>query len=131
MPRSGSSRSSSPSFSRSSRLSYSSPKTPINIPSYKPSPPVTSSTPVSSSVVHHNHQLERPGFFSNMWSGFGLGAGQSMAMNMFRSDPVVKHVHETPNSKSTSESELNLPKEFIQCMKDNNNDKDLCKQFLE
>jgi hypothetical protein len=65
-----------------------------------------------------------------MWTGFGLGAGQSMAMNMFRSDPVVKHVHDTP-IKATSELEANLPKEFVQCMKDNNNDKDLCKQFLE
>jgi hypothetical protein len=107
--------SSQPSFTSS--YSYSSPKTPVNIPTY----------------ITHNHPLEKPGFFSNMWQGFGLGAGQSIAMNIFRSDPQVKHVHEnvvsTP-TQSISKLESSLPKEFVQCMTDNN-DKDLCKQFLE
>jgi hypothetical protein len=71
------------------------------------------------SVQHfHSHNVERPGFFSNMWQGFGLGAGQAIAHNWFRNDPVVKHVHEV------------MPKEYEQCMKDNQGDKDLCKQFL-
>jgi hypothetical protein len=111
---------------KSSRSSYkySSPKSPV-------SPPPTSYVAPSPSVVHHNHQVEKPGFFSNMWSGFGLGAGQSIAMNMFRSDPKVTHVHENTSSITPSNLEANLPKEFVQCMKDNNNDKDLCKQFLE
>jgi hypothetical protein len=75
-----------------------------------------------------------------MWQGFGLGTGQSIAQNIFRSDPKVVHVHETSYSNGISSPnklvtppklEDVLPKEFVQCMKDNNNDKDLCKQFLE
>lgn len=78
---------------------------------------------------YHTVEVERPGFFSNMWQGFGLGTGQILARNVFGSDPVVKHVHETtPTSAPTQD--IKLPKEFVQCMKDNNNDKDLCKQFL-
>jgi hypothetical protein len=63
-----------------------------------------------------------------MWQGFGLGAGQSIAMNIFRSDPKVTHVHENVPATSTSESLYS--KEYIQCLKDNSNDKDLCKQFM-
>lgn len=149
MPRSSSSSRSSRSPSRSSQsfssrpsYSYSSPKTPITMPvGVVPSKPIPTSTPTpysSPSLTSQNQQVERPGFFSNMWTGFGLGAGQSIAMNIFRSDPVVKHVHDTPPTTSTLSTtgqstisiEASLPKEFIQCMKDNNNDKDLCKQFL-
>jgi hypothetical protein len=129
MPRSNNSFSSnrSTSFSSSrlsqpSTYSYSSPKTPITVPT-------TTSTP---SVQQHNVQIEKPGFFSNMWTGFGLGAGQSIAMNIFRSDPKVNHIHENISVGTTKSTlEENLPKEFVQCMKDNDNDKDLCKQFLE
>ncbi len=127
---SSSSRSSrSSSFSRSSKpsYSYSSPKSPVPAPTIAPPSPI-------SSTVNHNHQVQQPGFFSNMWTGFGLGAGQSIAMNMFRSDPKVTHVHENAPAvpiAGTSSLEKNLPKEFVQCMKENNNDKDLCKQFLE
>lgn len=129
--RSSSSGRSSPrsfSSSRSSTrpsYSYSSPKSPVPAPSIAPSAP---------STVHHNHQVQQPGFFSNMWQGFGLGAGQSIAMNIFRSDPKVTHVHEnisTTSSIPVNSLERSLPKEFVQCMKENNNDKDLCKQFLE
>ncbi len=80
--------------------------------------------PVSTPSVQHNVVIEKPGFFSNIFTGFGLGAGQAIAHNVFRSDPVVKHVHESEIVKSE------LPKEFIQCMKDNNNNTDICKQFL-
>jgi hypothetical protein len=88
--------------------------------------PQTTSLVTPQTTITHN--IERPGFFSNMWSGFGLGAGQSIAMNIFRSDPKVTQIN---HAVQTSSLEANLPKEFIQCMKDNNNDKDLCKQFLE
>ncbi len=75
---------------------------------------------------------QQPGFFSNMLQGFGLGAGQSIAMNIFRSDPKVTHIHENANtSNNVSSLEMNLPKEFVQCMKENNNKKDLCKEYLE
>ena len=138
MPRSSSSRSSSPrssSFSRPSlshrsskpSYSYSSPKSPL------PAPSAPTPTP-SSSVVNHNHQVQQPGFFSNMWQGFGLGAGQSIAMNIFRSDPKVTHVHETSPSVpvvTSSSIESSLPKEYIQCMKESQNNKEACKQYLE
>ena len=90
------------------------------------------STPFPSPSVTYNHhtvEVERPGFFSNMWQGFGLGTGQILARSVFGSDPVVKHVHE-PAPASVLTQEVKLPKEFVQCMKDNNNDKDVCKQFL-
>ena len=61
------------SSSRSKSYSYSSPKSPVPSPSYSaPSP-----------SVHHNVKVEQPGFFSNVFQGFGLGAGQSMAFNIF------------------------------------------------
>jgi hypothetical protein len=101
------------------------PSTPSSTPSLTPSFP-----------VQHNVKVEQPGFFSNMWQGFGLGAGQAIAHNIFRSDPVVQHVH-TPQPQSQSHPvqeksklEENLPKEFVQCMKEYDNNKELCKQYL-
>jgi hypothetical protein len=63
--------------------------------------------------------VEQPGFFSNMWSGFGLGTGQAIAHNMFRSTPVAAPVHVSDH------------KEFEQCMKDSGNDMEVCKKFLK
>jgi len=115
------------SYSSKPSYSYSSPKSPISAPS-----PVTASP---SSVVNHNHQVQQPGFFSNMWQGFGLGAGQSIAMNIFRSDPKVTHVHEntpTPsNSASVASSESFYSKEFAQCMNDKWDDKEKCKTYIQ
>jgi hypothetical protein len=91
-----------------------------------------------------------------MWQGFGLGAGQSIAMNIFRSDPKVTHVHEnaptttttpvvTTNTVANTESfystefskclkekwdDKETCKQYIQCLKDNKDDKTLCKQFM-
>lgn len=112
----------SPTFKISkSSYSYKSPKSPI-LPSVN-----SVNTP---STMQHNVNVQQPGFFSNMWQGFGFGTGQTFAHNLFRSDPTVTHIH--TNAKQTiSTLESNLPKEFVQCMKDNNNDKELCKQFLE
>lgn len=127
--RSSFSRSSSSSSRSSSKpsYSYSSPKSPVSAPSITPTPP--------PSVVNHNHQVQQPGFFSNMWQGFGLGAGQSIAMNIFRSDPKVTHVHENAPSTSTtsvsSSSESFYSKEFSQCMKDKWDDKETCKQYVQ
>ena len=90
-------------------------------------PATVASAPTPVPTVH-NVKVEQPGFFSNMWQGFGLGAGQAIAHNIFRSDPVVKHVHESPVA---GPAPTELPKEFVQCMKDNHNDTDLCKQFLK
>jgi hypothetical protein len=54
-----------------------------------------------------------------MWQGFGLGTGQAIAHNIFRSDPKVHHVYEAQ------------PKEYVECMKRHNDDKDACKEFLK
>ncbi len=86
--------------------------------------PVTKPT-VTPPVVQHNHQIQQPGFFSNILQGFGLGTGQAIAHNIFRSDPVVKHV-----TVPTNTSEIQQPKAYIQCMKEYDN-KDLCEQYLE
>lgn len=132
--RSSSSSGRSSSFSRSSSsrnstrpsYSYSSPKSPVSAPSVASAP--------SPSVVNHNHQVQQPGFFSNMWQGFGLGAGQSIAMNIFRSDPKVTHVHENAPStavSSTTSAESFYSKEFTQCLKDKFEDKEACKQYIQ
>lgn len=84
--------------------------------------PTNSST---SSPIHHNVKVEQPGFFSSVFQGFGLGTGQAIAHNIFRSDPVVKHV-----TVPTPVSEASQPNAYIQCMKEYDN-KELCEQYLE
>ena len=133
MPGRSSSSGRSSSFSRSSSsrssskpsYSYSSPKSPVTYPATTPS--------YQPSTVNHNHQVQQPGFFSNMWQGFGLGAGQSIAMNIFRSDPKVTHVHENAPAASVSSNtnESFYSKEFTQCMKDKWDDKETCKQYVQ
>ena len=71
-------------------------------------------------------QLERPGFFSNMWTGFGLGAGQSIAANIFRSPTEVVHTHQTIGAGSKYSS-----REFVQCMEESAKDFELCKHLVE
>lgn len=99
-------------------------KSPV-VKKYIASKPATvAPAPSASSSVYHHHnvEVERPGFFSNMWQGFGLGAGQAIAHNVFRKEPEVKVVQVAPSAV--------VSKDYTQCLKDNNNDKDLCKQFL-
>jgi len=64
---------------------------------------------------------EKPSFGSTILQGFALGTGQSLAFNMFRSDPVIKEV------KEVKEKEINY-KEFVHCIKDNPYED--CKQYL-
>jgi hypothetical protein len=112
--------------------------------SSKSTPSVTSqssasvSTPSYSSPasVQHNVKVEQPGFFSNMMQGFALGTGQSFAFNLFRSNPTpapsaapTSVVQSTATANSSIES--SLPKDFVQCMKETNNDKDACKHYLD
>lgn len=124
MPGRSSSRSS---FSRSSSKS---------IPSVTSRSSVPVSTPSHSSLasVQHNVKFEQPGFFSNMMQGFALGTGQSFAFNLFRSNPThapsaAPVVQSTATANSSIES--SLPKDFVQCMKETNNDKDACKHYLD
>lgn len=136
MPGRSSSSGRSSSFSRSSSshssskpsYSYSSPKSPVTYPAPTPS--------YQPSTVNHNHQVQQPGFFSNMWQGFGLGAGQSIAMNIFRSDPKVTHIHENVSSSNGVSSPISVSdsfysKEFTQCLKDRYNDKETCNKYIQ
>jgi hypothetical protein len=66
------------------------------------------------------HVQEKQGFFSNVLQGFGLGAGQAIAHNIFRSDPVVTHKQETTPKE----------REYMQCMKEYQ-DAETCKKYLE
>lgn len=124
-----------PRSSWSSRSRSSTPPKPAVSRAPVTKPAASQPATVASAAVPtvHNVKVEQPGFFSNMWQGFGLGAGQAIAHNIFRSDPVVKHVHESPAASSTVPTAvaMELPKEFVQCMKDNHNDTELCKQFLK
>ena len=70
-------------------------------------------------VQQINHTIQQPGFFSNMWQGFGLGAGQSIAMNIFRSPTQVHHINDT--STSTSTPSTSTPTIYEKCLKDGNN----------
>ena len=116
--RSSSGRSSSGRSSSKSSYSYSSPKSPVPVP--------------SSTLPAHNHQVQQPGFLSNMWQGFGLGAGQSIAMNIFRSDPKVTHVYENAPAQSPQNiTESFYSNEFTQCLKDKYDDKETCKNFIQ
>ncbi len=116
------------SSSSSSRSSFSSSRSSFR-PSSKIAP--STSTPTISTPVHHNIKVEQPGFFSNMWQGFGMGAGQAIAHNIFRSDPVVKHVHENTSSSLNTNTESIYSNEFTQCLKEKYDDKDICKQYIQ
>ncbi len=100
------------SSSRSSSTKSYAPKTATSPPTYS----------ASSMNTTHTHKIEQPGFFSNVLQGFGLGAGQSIAFNMFRSPTEVKHIYESSPTQS---------KEYLQCMKESDNDKEACKQYLD
>jgi hypothetical protein len=80
------------------------------------------------------HAIQQPGFFSNMWQGFGLGAGQSIAFNMFRSPTEVKHVHESaapPTATTPTRERITFSKEYTQCMEESKQDEEACSQYLE
>ena len=121
MPRSSSSSSRSSSY----RSSYS------RSPTYKPSFSSYSYHSPKSVVLPSKPQAptpyyqekERPGFFSNMWQGFGLGAGQAIAHNIFRSNPVVTHTYE-PKPTETK------PKEYEICLQEHKYDKYICDEAL-
>jgi hypothetical protein len=77
----------------------------------------------SSSNANNKQEVEKPGMTSSIIQGFGLGAGQSIAYNIFRNDKE--------DNTYTSPSKQSYTNEYEQCMKDINNDKELCKQFLD
>ena len=84
-----------------------------------------SPTPIAVSRLAVQPQ-QRPGFFSNMWQGFGLGTGMNIANSLF--GQTTKTVVMAPAAEPLLPPK---PKEYVQCMKDNDNDKELCEQFLK
>ena len=76
---------------------------------------------------------EKPSFGSTILQGFALGTGQSLAFNMFRSDPAKDAVKD-PVSKDAVKDPVKDPvkeinyKEFVHCIKDNPYED--CKQYL-
>ncbi len=114
------------SSSRSSGYSYSSPKSPVSYSAPAPAPAPAPTT--------HTVKVEQPGFFSNVMQGFGLGAGQSIAFNLFKpfqSSGSGSSIVSSTSSIATPAATPELPKEYVQCMKEYDNKKDLCKQYLE
>jgi hypothetical protein len=69
--------------------------------------------------------------FTSIKEGFGFGVGNSIAMNIFRSDPprpvVTTVVAPAAASAAPTRSE---PKEYTECLEMNGNNKELCKEFL-
>ena len=142
MPRTSSSGSSG---GRSAPLSFKSvvfqtPRAPVALPSRSAVPAIPTYNPPPQMHSHQVH-VQQPGFFSNMWQGFGLGAGQSIAFNMFRSDPKpVVVTAPAPTASAATEAatpthlQLRIPKpskEYIQCMEESKGDEDACRQFIE
>ena len=51
-----------------------------------------------------------PTLFSSVKQGFGFGIGNSIAMNIFRSDPRPQHVIVSPETNHA------VPKEYTECL---------------
>ena len=71
---------------------------------------------------------DKPSVGSNILQGFALGTGQSLAFNMFRTEPVKETVKETVKEPVKEEEKEIKYKEFVKCMKDNTYED--CKQYL-
>jgi hypothetical protein len=90
-----------------------------------PSPVTPNSLPSTShanTVATVQQSSVLPGLFSNIISGFGLGAGQSIAFNLFRPSSVSPII-ENPKNKDFSQ-------DYVQCVKDNR-DEELCKKLFD
>jgi hypothetical protein len=106
---------------------WHSPRAPAAVPVSVPvSVPVAPPSPV---VV----QQQQPGLFSNMWSGFGWGAGHSIAANIFRSPTQIVHTTAATPVPGTATAYPRIPtsKEYEQCMEESKQNREACKQYLE
>ena len=79
--------------------------------------PATPTAPAAAPAAAAAPVYEKPSLVSTVLQGFALGTGQSLAFNMFRSDPVQTPVEKPVNYK-----------EFVQCVKDNTYED--CKHYL-
>ena len=109
---------------------------PVQSPNKHPTPPPQPAHPAQPAQPAQPVQQVQPSLASTILQGFSFGAGQSLAYNLFRSDPKeVKEVKEVKEEKEVKPKNLTecikneecnklletfLNKEFIQCMKENN-----------
>jgi hypothetical protein len=66
-----------------------------------------------------------------MWSGFGWGAGHSIAANLFRSPTQVVHTTAAVAPITPLHDRIPPSKEYQQCMEESKQDKEACKQHLQ
>jgi hypothetical protein len=84
-----------------------------------------------SSLPPQSIEISRPTMFQSVKEGFGFGIGSSIAHNIFRSSPTQSQERkDLPAQVQEYKSVTNLPKEYVQCMKDFEN-KDACAYLLE
>ena len=69
-------------------------------------------------------QVQQPSLTSTILQGFSFGAGQSLAYNIFRSDPKEKET-EPKETKETKETKVK-PRNLTECVKDEE-----CNKLLE
>ena len=86
---------------------------------FAPAPTVAPTVAPTASPTY-----EKPSIGSTILQGFALGTGQSLAFNMFRSDPAKDAVKDAVKDPV---KEINY-KEFVHCIKDNPYED--CKQYL-
>lgn len=111
-----------------SGAAFQTPRAPVPLPSGPAMPAATA--PAAAAT---------PGFFANAWQGFGFGAGQSIAANIFRSDPkpATVVVQAPPDTTTTVTTPVRIPnfrstsKEYVQCMEEAKQDKEACRHLLD
>ena len=128
MPRNSSSSSRSKPLSFKSAV-FQTPRAPVALPraaaplpAYRPPAGPPAAVPAVTQV-----QMQPPGFFSSVIQGFGLGAGQSFAFNMFRSPEKVVVEHRP----AAVTDRIPRSKEYTQCMEESKQDEEACRQFIE
>ena len=107
------------------RSTYSSPRVPVGMPSIsRVTAPVAPAAPVAPLVT------QSPSLFSSIKQGFGFGIGNSIAMNIFRKDPPPA----TGVAAPPLETPVKIPlqnREYLQCLDNNDDNKELCKHLLD
>ena len=92
---------------------------PAPAPAPRLTPPAPSSVPVSGA----------PTLGQSIKQGFGFGMGSAIAHRIFGASPTIV-VQPTPAPTQAPTVEPKYPREFEQCMRESNNDREVCKQFL-
>lgn len=81
-------------------------------------------TSPANSLTTSSSTPQRPSFFKTMKEGVAFGAGASLGQSIFRS--IFTGPAPQPNTAGTDSRPT---PEYLQCMIDNNNDKEACKEY--